>query len=170
MKRDWLWDRKISSARAAGILADPGHRRFVALAALLLARKNKPREVFKLLSPINFRQNWTKIKKQMRRDNWNLPRITFWQAIYEKTKEKLGKKGGAVGVQAAPQTEELLSRIGKMISRLRKSKGLTQHDLARKLKISQQIISRVEQGSENISLLTLKNLADALRANLKIDL
>lgn len=170
MKRDWLWDRKLSSAEAARILANSSHRRFIDLAALLLARKNKPKEVFKLLSPVNFCRNWTRIKKQMRRDDWNLPRITFWQAIYEKTKEKLGGKGAVVRAKAAPRNEKLLLQIGKTISHLRKSKSLTQHALAKKLKISQQIISRIEQGNENVSLLTLKNLADALRVNLKIDL
>jgi len=170
MKRDWLWDRKLSSAQAEKILNNPNHRRFIALAALLLARKNNPQEVFKLLSPVNFCQNWINIKRQMRRDNWTLSRITFWQAIYEKTKDKLGEKGTGPGIKTVPRSEKLLSQIGQRISALRKSKGLTQHDLAKKLKISQQIISRIERGSENVSLLTLKNLADALRVNMKIDL
>ncbi len=44
----------------------------------------------------------------------------------------------------------------------RKDMGLTQSRLARILNISQQRISKIEKGEENISLLTLKRLADKL--------
>jgi len=40
--------------------------------------------------------------------------------------------------------------------------GFSQKELAQKLRISQQIISRIESGRENISLLTLEKVAAAL--------
>lgn len=60
MKRDWLWDRKISLTKAKKILTKPDHPKFIALAALLLSRKNNPKEVFQILSPDHFCQNMKK--------------------------------------------------------------------------------------------------------------
>jgi len=68
----------------------------------------------------------------MRNDSWNNPQNKFCRFIADKIKQR------------------------------RKEKGLTQKALARKLKISQQMISRIENGKENISLLTLKNVVDSL--------
>lgn len=58
--------------------------------------------------------------------------------------------------------------IAEKIKSARKQKGLTQEQLARKLHISQQVISRIEKGGENISLLTLKKIADGLGADIQI--
>ncbi|HEA46833.1 MAG TPA: hypothetical protein ENH97_00275, partial [bacterium] len=78
MKRDWLWDKSISEGRARRILTYPGHKRFLSLAALLLARKNVPKEVFgRYIKRLDFCRNWPKIKRQMRRDKWNEPRIEY---------------------------------------------------------------------------------------------
>ena len=47
MKDNWLWDRKISDAKAKKILKKSRTEDFFAMAALLLSRKNEPDEVFK---------------------------------------------------------------------------------------------------------------------------
>jgi len=170
MKRDWLWDRRISLTEAKKILADPYHPKFITLAALLLSRKNNPKEVFQILSPVYFCQNWNKIKRRMRKDYWGFPRIVFWQAVFEKINEKLKEKKIKVLPGTAPKIERLLLDVGEKIRGLRKSKKMTQKDLAKKLKISQQLVSRIEQGKENISLLGLNNIATSLGASLRISL
>jgi len=170
MKRDWLWDRKVSTPQAMSILSDPKNKRFVQLAALLLSRKNNPKEVFQLLSKKDFCVYWAHIKKKMRKDAWNLPRITFWQAIFEKTKDKLEKKGEIFKPGPRLRAEPVLAQVGKKIRDIRKSKGLTQKELAIRLNVSQQLVSRIEQGRENVSLLILNRISSSLGIKLGIDL
>ena len=56
----------------------------------------------------------------------------------------------------------LTEQIGMELSHLRKEKGLSGSDLAKKLKISQQQISRYENGVNNISFDKLIILFNAL--------
>ena len=56
--------------------------------------------------------------------------------------------------------------LGSKIADLREAAGLTQTDLARKLKTTQSAIARVEAGRQNISTETLKKLSRALGRNL----
>ena len=58
-----------------------------------------------------------------------------------------------------PEYELARSLIGLRIER-----GLTQQDVAQKMNTTQSVISRLESGSANPSLATLKRLADALGA------
>jgi len=164
MKKDWLWDRNISIKQTMRILHNPQHPRFIPLSALLLSRKNTPREVLhNYLKPQEFCRYWSEIKRSMRKDNWNNPRIEFWQAVYEKLLEKLRAKGVHISLRSRANTESRVCfEIGQKLTALRKQKKLTQKMLAEKLNISQQMISRIESGRENISLLTLKKIAQKL--------
>jgi transcriptional regulator with XRE-family HTH domain len=54
--------------------------------------------------------------------------------------------------------------VGRNTARLRKAQGMTQEDLAERSGLSQQYISGVERGSRNPTVLTLHELATALRA------
>jgi len=164
MKRDWLWDRNISEGQARRILACPGHKRFLNLSALLLARKNVPREVFgRYIKRLDFCRNWPTIKRQMRRDKWNEPRIEYWQAIYEKLKESYNKKGIEIPERKKVITvDKFCKKIGQQIRDARKEMGLTQSMLAKKISVKQQMISHIESGRENMSLVTLKKIADKL--------
>lgn len=173
MSINWLWDRKTSVNSAKKILRNPDNKNFLGFAALLLARQNSTREVFtQYLNPIDFCRNWQKIKRVMRRDNWNNPRIEFWQAIYEKLIEKYRNKKIRINdfkKQAEP-VDELCRTVGNKIKNIRKQNGLTQKQLAGKMKISQQLISRIENGRENISVIALKNVAAALNSRIFLDI
>lgn len=173
MNNSWLWDKKVSINSAKKILRDTTHKKFLRFAALLLSRQNSTREVFtQYLNPIDFCRNWRKIKRVMRRDNWNNPRIEFWQAIYEKLIEKYSNKKIPINnfkKQVEP-ADELCKTIGHKIKDIRKQNGLTQKQLARKMKISQQLISRIEKGRENISVITLKKVATALNSRVFLDI
>lgn len=173
LKQDWLWDRKITVRGAKVILREPDNKHFLSLASLLLSRKNTPGEVFRdYLKPLVFFQNWNRIKKQMRKNNWNDPRIEFWQAIYENLKEKYRKRGIIIHREpvAGKPENEFCKSIADKIKSIRKQKRLTQQTLAKRLKVSQQMISRIEKGRENISLLTLKKIADSMGANLSLEI
>src|SRR5215471_18683382 len=59
--------------------------------------------------------------------------------------------------------------VALQIAALREKAGLSQRDLARKLKTSQQNISRLESPSyEGHSLTMLRRVAKALRANVRV--
>lgn len=173
LKPDWLWDKRVTAGKAKRILSNPKGKHFLSLASLLLSRKNTPKEVFKgYLAPLDFLRYWSKIKRQMRKNRWNNPRIEFWQAIYERLKEKYAQKGVSVSkeVVALKPPHTFCKLIADKIRLVRKQKGLTQAELAQKLKISQQVISRIEKGRENISLLTLRRITQALGAELYLEI
>jgi DNA-binding XRE family transcriptional regulator len=168
MKDNWLWDSKMTESEAKRILRNPDAKNFLNLAAVILARKNEPREVFKdYLEPIIFCRHWPAIKKKMRRNRWNEPRIIFWQAVYEKLSDRYRSRGIVFRQRQAAKTP-FCEDVGRKIAGVRKGLGLSQQELAKKIGISQQLISRVEKGGENMSLITLVNIAAAL--NKKVDI
>lgn len=102
-------------------------------------------------------------------DKWANPRIIFWQAIYEKLLERYRKKGiQIVREKKAGVRDYACEAIGREIRKVRKEEGLSQEELAHKTGIAQQMISRVEKGKENISLITLKKISGALGRRVEI--
>lgn len=168
MKRDWLWDRKITISEARKILKDPQNKRFILFASLFLARKNNPQEVFKELNPMLFCKYWTEIKKAMRQDAWARPRVIFWQAIYEKLLDKYRRRGLRFRKQEAAPRDVSCEIVGEEIRKIRKDQHLSQKELAKETGISQQLISRIEKGRENISLITLKRISKAFGKKVEI--
>ncbi len=171
MKSNWLWDRKLEISQVKKILRNPQDRKFILFASLLLARNNEPSEVFKeCLKPEVFCKYWSFIKKRMRQDTWNQPRIVFWQAIYEKLIEKFREQGVSFRKGSPSVQDSICREVGRLIYSRRKELRLSQKELAEKMNISQQLISRVEKGKENISLFTFKNIAKALNSTITISL
>lgn len=168
MKKDWLWDKDISEKKLKEIFSNRDNPRFISLSALLLSRKNSAEEVFKeYIKREDFFIRWQSIKRRMRKNSWNDPRIEYWQAIYE-TLKKIPKvaelkqpKSSVLKIQEEPLFA-LSREIGGKIKETRERSGLTQKKLANKLKISQQIISRIESGMRNISLETLDKVCRKL--------
>lgn len=172
MRPEWLWDKNISIEEVQKILKDPQNERFINVAALLLSRNNMPKDIFEqYLDKKIFVQNWARIKRQMRKDAWNDPRIIFWQAV----RDRLGAEFLAQGIVLRPvkqqePVDEFIRRIAEKIKACRKSLGLTQSELAEKIGISQQIISRVEKGRNDIRLLTLEKIAQGLGRVVNVEL
>ncbi|MDP2924640.1 MAG: helix-turn-helix transcriptional regulator [Candidatus Omnitrophota bacterium] len=171
MKNNWLWDIKTTEAEIKAIFKDSNHKDFFKFAALLLARNNEPKQVFsEYLSPLLFCQHWQNIKRQMRKDKWVEPRIIFWQAIFEQLKEKYKKRGVVFNKELLPAKSAICKEVGEKISFVRREQNLSQKELAVKIGISQQLISRIEKGRENASLSTLANIARALGKKIEINL
>lgn len=172
IKQDWLWDMKISTNKAKEILQNYHNPHFFSLASLLLSRNNSVKEVFNYLKSTNFLENWNKIKRQMRKNAWNDPRIDFWQAIYDNLRDKYKKNKLPLpkSVTEIKPQHEFCKVVADKITALRKQKGLSQKELAKKLKVSQQVISRIESGRENISLLTIKRIAESMGAELHLEI
>jgi len=169
MRGEWLWDRKTTESSAKKILKKPESKDFYVFAALLLSRKNEPRDVFRnYLDPVIFCRRWAGIKRRMRQDKWTEPRIIFWQAVYEKLANDYRKKG-MVFRREKPAKNQFYESVGKKIAVMRNALGLSQKGLAKKIGISQQVISRIEKGGENISLSSLARIAQALDKKVTID-
>jgi transcriptional regulator with XRE-family HTH domain len=170
MRPEWLWDKDISIEEIQLILKDPQNERFVHVAALLLSRNNVPKDVFDMyLDKLVFVRHWTRIKRQMRRDTWSNPRIVFWQAVYKKLANEFKEKGIKVFERKSEKEFNYLSQeIGQYIKNIRLLEGLTQEDIAIKLDISQQLISRIENGQENLSLATFEKISRALGQKIKL--
>ena len=61
-------------------------------------------------------------------------------------------------------------KLGVMLRQARESAGLTQEELANRLKTKKSAISRIENHAEDIRLSTLNRYAKAVGANLQIRL
>ena len=61
-------------------------------------------------------------------------------------------------------------KIGVMLRRAREKAGLTQEELARRLKTKKTSISRIENHAEDIKLSTLKRTALALGKRLQVSI
>ena len=59
-------------------------------------------------------------------------------------------------------------KIGVILRQARESAGLTQEELARRLKTKKSSISRIENHADDVRLSTLRRYADAVGANLQI--
>ncbi len=59
-----------------------------------------------------------------------------------------------------------MQNIGHRIADMRETKGITQADLAKKLKTTQSAIARIESGKQNVSADMLKRIGQALGKNL----
>lgn len=63
--------------------------------------------------------------------------------------------------------QQVLKGIGERIREIRKAKGLSQLDLEVECGINRTEISRIENGTKNIEVITLIKLADAMQVSLK---
>ena len=61
-------------------------------------------------------------------------------------------------------------KLGVMLRQARESAGLTQEELAIKLKTKKSAISRIENHAEDIRLSTLEKVAEALGKTLKLSI
>jgi ribosome-binding protein aMBF1 (putative translation factor) len=67
------------------------------------------------------------------------------------------------------EIESAKLKFAEKLSATRESMGLTQAELARKMNISQQLVSRIERGGDNITIETLVRFANILGITLIIE-
>ena len=65
-------------------------------------------------------------------------------------------------IEAKLPDEEFLQKIGKQIQSLRKQQKLNQKDFAEKAHLDRSYLARIESGKCNLTLLSLKQIAEAL--------
>lgn len=61
-------------------------------------------------------------------------------------------------------------KIGVILRQAREAAGLTQEEVARRLQTQKSAISRIENHADDVRLSTLRRYADAVGANLQIQL
>jgi DNA-binding XRE family transcriptional regulator len=165
MVKSWQWDVKRTNEEIRRILKNPKHPNFFYYAALLLIRTNVPREVFDhYLKKEDFCVEWHSIKRRMKKDRLSHDRIQFWEEIYRHVKEGLRDQGVKFRKPANRVTgNSLRAQVGKRIHQIRQSKKMTQAELAQEAGLTQQFLSKIERGTENISLDTLERIQKSLK-------
>lgn len=170
MRINWLWDSRLSEKEVRKILKDEGHPKFDIYAGKLLSRVSDPGVVFDVIDEEAFCKRWPRIKRKMGRDRWLVNRIVFWQTMYERVYERLKERGIRIrepqDMKIPPERMELAQQIRDIRMKL----GYTQKDVAKRLGVIQQYISKIETGHENVSVDTLKRIADVLDKRLVIRL
>ena len=71
--------------------------------------------------------------------------------------------------ELAYEVEAAKLKMADKLAELREKIGLTQAELAKKMHVSQQLISRIESGSDNLTIETLIKFFDTLGVRLRID-
>jgi transcriptional regulator with XRE-family HTH domain len=85
--------------------------------------------------------------------------------------ELLEKKVEEMGLRREVEDELAQLLVEQKVAKLRKRRGLTQADLARRSGVTQPMIAQIESGKlHNLTLKTLVRTARALGASLRIDL
>ncbi len=81
-------------------------------------------------------------------------------------KAKKSKSAGKPAKKSAGKTGE--TRVGEMLRKARESAGVSQEELAGRLKTKRTAISRIENHADDIKLSTLERVAAALGKGLKV--
>lgn len=161
MKTNWLWDTRLSEARVKKILEDENNPRFYIYAEKLFSRVRDPRIAFGYIPRNVFCRQWPVIKQRIERDAWNRGRADSWQKIYNRISDQLGVQNNAL--------PERMS-VAQQIKNVRLQLGITQGEMAEKLGVIQQFVSKLETGRENLTVDTLKRIADVCGKKLTIRL
>jgi DNA-binding XRE family transcriptional regulator len=153
----YFWDLNQAALRETrDALRNPDHPRFLERMAILLTRCDKPKEVFSLLPKKKFLEAWPRIRAYwLKRDRQSINRA-WWETLYEQLIEK--PKPSPVGKPAKP-----FAKVGKSLRERRIALGLNQTQLAKQTRLSQSVISQIEEGRKNMTLLTLLRLCKALK-------
>ncbi len=152
MKTNWLWDVRLTEMKISKILKDEKDPRFFIYAERLFSRVSDPKIAFSFMPKHIFRRQWPAIKNRVKKDVWASKRVDFWQSVYKKI---------------ADIPSERIA-VAEQIACIRNEMGCTQKQMAQKLGVIQQYVSRLETGRENLTVDTLKNIADILGKRLNI--
>lgn len=78
------------------------------------------------------------------------------------------KKSKTAGKKAKKAAVGGGTRVGEMLRKARESTGISQEELAHRLKTKRTAISRIENHADDIKLSTLERVAKALGKDLKV--
>ena len=167
MKTNWLWDTRLTDTRVKKILKDERNPRFYIYAEKLFSRISDPQLAFSYIPKEVFYRNWPVIKQRIDKDAWSKGRVGLWQNIYDRISAQLKAKDAHL--VAAGISPERIS-VAQQIRGIRVQLGYTQREMAKRLGVIQQFVSKLETGRENLTVDTLKRIADVFEKKLIIQL
>ncbi len=89
--------------------------------------------------------------------------------IAKKTRKTPARaSGGRAAARTAGRVAAGKIRIGEMLRKARESSGISQEELASRLKTKRTAISRIENHADDIKLSTLERVAHSLGKELKV--
>lgn len=155
----YFWDLNKKALKETGrVLKDPNHPKFLVRMVTFLSRCQQPKEFFSLISKKDFVKIWPKVKSYWVKIARESDFRDWWQTIYEQLLEEYTLKQKT----AEGMPSHLFLKVGKMISKARLDKGLSQTELAFRVSMNQPDISKIEEGKKNITLETLARLCKVL--------
>ena len=166
MQINWLWDSRINEREAKKILRNEENPKFEIYAEKILSRISDPVKVFNIINEKTFCKKWPHIKKRMRKDQWLKDKVMFWQTIYERVYARLKEQGIKIRESEGIKILPIRTKLAQQIKDIRIKLGYTQRDIAKKLGVIQQYVSKIETGRENVSVDTLKRIADVFNKRL----
>ena len=169
MKTNWLWDSKVKEPQVRRILKDSRNARFYIYATKLLSRVKDPEVAFSYMKPKTFTSHWSEIKDRMAKDAWAKSQISRWQHVYAGIQKNPNvRHESRVRQIQEPVTPQV--QLASQIRMVRKERGWSQDDVARRLGVIQQYVSRIESGRENMTLATLQKVSKVLGRQVLIQL
>ena len=104
MKKNWLWDTRLSENRVKKILKDEKNPRFYIYAEKLFSRITDPKAAFDYVSKEVFCRQWPAIKQRVEMDAWSRGNADFWESFYKKMSKKWCPNGAHLGVDPSGWT------------------------------------------------------------------
>jgi DNA-binding Xre family transcriptional regulator len=155
----YFWDLNERALKETEkILKDSRHPKFAARLVTFLSRCDRPKELFSLVSRHDFIEFWPKV-----RSYWlKIARVSDFRAWWETVYEQLLEEYSARQKRPKGKTSALFLKIGRLIRKARVQKGLSQRELAFRVRMRQPDISTIEKGEKNITLETLIRLCKTL--------
>lgn len=139
------------------ILHDPRHPRFVRRLQALLARCDRPDEVFALVSKDDFIAHWPRVRRYWRQLGETRDFLAWWESVYEELVRRQR------GTSAKPKgVSDEMRELGRRLRDKRLQRGWTQAELARRAGLCQPDISAIERGKLNITVAKLRRLRQIL--------
>lgn len=169
IKYNWLWDVKTNEAEVKRILKNDKDPRFLIFARLLFSRNSDPDYVFQFVRREVFCKYWPLIRERLDRTGWFEPyKSNYWQPIYKKTMQELRQKGRDIPKFPDISISKDRFNLALQIRKLRKETHLNQKELAMRLGVKQQFVSKLETGRVNPSMDTLGKIANIFAKDLEI--
>jgi DNA-binding Xre family transcriptional regulator len=155
----YFWGFNEQALKETGpILSDPSHPQFKQRMMTLLSRCDKPKELFSIITEKGFIDTWPEVRAYWAKIDSESEFRDWWQTIYEQLLQKTGAKIR----RPDGSYSDMFLKAGRVIKNARIQKGLSQKELAVIAGMKQPDISRIEEGSKNITLKTLFFLCKVL--------